>query len=215
MRDSIRACGAFALLLASAVAARAEIVTFFISGKVSVFTDTSSNNFVPASIQPNVSTFEGTFSFDNSAPGQISGTNAFYRGKALQLSANITIDGQYNYAINSPTDSDEIDILGNSFGLYLRGPTVTTNFAPNPPFSHFEFNGTTNSQFLNLAKLDPKGGTAGVSDQQTPNQPYWFIGSNISSVTVVPEPSSAALVGVLAAGFCLKKYRNRTRRRRL
>ena len=64
----------------AAGAARAEVVTYAISGTVSVFTDTSTNHYVPTSIVPNVSTFAGTFSFDNAAPGTVNGTNGFYRG---------------------------------------------------------------------------------------------------------------------------------------
>jgi hypothetical protein len=210
MKSALRALGVFALIVGGPGAAQAGIVTYSLSGTVSVFTDTSSNHFVPTSIQPNISTFVGTFSFDNSAPGQISGSDAFYRGRALNLSANITIDGVYNYSLNSPSDQDEIDILGaSSFGLYLRGPTVFTNFAPNPPFSHFEFIGKTNTNILSLATISPNGGTAGVSDQQTPGMPYWFIGSNVTSVAAVPEPSTFALVGVLASAFYMRRLMGR------
>jgi hypothetical protein len=41
--------------------------------------------------------------------------------------------------------------------------------------------------------------TAGVSDQQTPSQPYYFIGANLDSVAVAPEPSSIVLASSLRA----------------
>jgi len=181
---------------------RADLVTYFISGKVGVITDTSPNHYVPTSITPNVSDFIGSFTFDNSAPG----TGGAYRGTALQLSAHITIDGKYDYIINSPTANDEIDIFGTSFGLYLRGPTVALNFAPNPPFSHFEFQGTTQTTILSQVVLGPTG-TAGVSDQQTPDDFYYFIGTNTSTVVATPEPTSLALVGVFAGGLLFKRWR--------
>src|SRR5208283_3251825 len=49
--------------------ARAEVVTYSVSGVVSTITDTSSDDYVPTNVQDNVSPFVGTFSFDNAAPG--------------------------------------------------------------------------------------------------------------------------------------------------
>src|SRR5579883_3357230 len=114
-------------------------VTYQFSGTVTSFTDTSTSRYVPASVQDNVSTYVGTFSFNNSATGQVSSEDAFYRGTALGLTATVTIDNTYTYTLNTPSSNDEIDIIGNSFELFKRGPTVTEGFSPNPPFSHFEF----------------------------------------------------------------------------
>jgi len=205
------ALGVAAVIAALAAGvARAEVVTYAISGTVSVFTDTSTNHYVPASIRPNLSTFVGTFSFDNAAPGTVSGSNGFYRGTALNLSCNITIDGQYQYALNAPSTQDEIDILGTSFGLYKRGPTVSTGFAPNPPFSHFEFRGTTQTNVLSNALISNVTSSSGVSDQQTSGAPYYYIGANISSVAqAVPEPGSVALLLGAATGLALRWGRRR------
>lgn len=217
-RFALLAFGLAALVAALAAGtARAEVVTYSISGKVSVFTDTSGEqHYVPTSIVRNVSTFVGTFSFDNAAPGQISGSNGFYRGTALSLSCDITIDGQYRYVLDAPTAQDEIDILGTSFGLYKRGPTVATGFSPNPPFSHFEFRGTTQTNILSDAVLGNVPSSAGVSDQQTSGAPYYYIGANISSVAqAVPEPGSVALLLAGAMGLALRRGRRRVRWRQV
>jgi PEP-CTERM motif len=176
--------------------ARADIITYGFSGTVNSITDTSTNHFVPTSIH-NGSTFVGTFSFDNSAPGQVSGGNAFYRGTALKLSASVTIDGTFTYTLTTPTASDEIDILGTSFEFFKRGPTVFESFAPNPPFSHFEFLGKTQTDILANALVNGTGASSGVSDQQTSGSPYYFIGANISSaqLSAIPEPATLLLMG--------------------
>ncbi|TMQ30958.1 MAG: hypothetical protein E6K70_23410 [Planctomycetota bacterium] len=94
------------VLAIMSVEARADIITYGFSGTVNSITDTSTNHFVPTSIH-NGSTFVGTFSFDNSAPGQVSGGNGFYRGTALKLSASVTIDGTFTYTLTTPTASDD------------------------------------------------------------------------------------------------------------
>jgi PEP-CTERM motif len=185
------------------VEARADIITYHFSGTVNSITDTSTNHFVPTSIH-NGSTFVGTFSFDNSAPGQVSGGNAFYRGTALKLSASVTIDGTFNYTLTTPTASDEIDILGTSFEFFKRGPTVFESFAPNPPFSHFEFLGKTQTDILANAVVNGAGASAGVSDQQTPGSPYYFIGAGISQLSAIPEPATLLLLGTGAV--CLAAF---------
>jgi hypothetical protein len=200
-----------ALVLAGSGSARAGTVTYFFSGTVNAITDTSTNHFVPASIQKNVSTFVGSFSFDNSAPGTVGGGNGFYSGTALHLRATVTIDGKYTYTLNTPTANDEIDIIGNAFELFARGPTVTTSFAPNPPFSHFEFLGTTQTDILANAVVGGAGASAGVSDQQTPTAPYYFIGAGITSLqpAATPEPSSLVLTGIGAGSLLLCRWKRR------
>jgi hypothetical protein len=194
-----------AALASVSVAARADIITYDFNGTVNSITDTSSNHFVPTSIH-NGSMFVGTFSFDNSAPGQVSGGNGFYRGTALNLSANVTIDGTFTYTLRTPTASDEIDILGTSFEFFKRGPTVFENFAPNPPFSHFEFLGTTQTDVLANALVNGAGASSGVSDQQTPTSPSYFIGADIISAqpSTVPEPAALLLMGTGAV--CVAAY---------
>jgi hypothetical protein len=189
------------------------LVTYQFSGTVDAITDTSgSQHFVPPSIHDG-STFVGTFTFDNSAAGQVNGSDAFYRGTALQLSASVTIDGTYTYTLTTPTAQDEIDILGTSFEFFKRGPTVLEGFPPNPPFSHFEFLGQTQTDILANA-IVTNGGlpSAGVSDQQTLNAPYYFIGARLSSVQLsVPEPLSLTLLGLGAcglAGYALRQRRS-------
>jgi hypothetical protein len=182
--------------------ARADVVTYTISGTVDAITDTSTNHFVPTSIHDNTSTFVGTFSFDNSAPGSVSGADGFYRGTALNLRATVTIDGQYTYTLTTPSASDEIDILGTSFEFFKRGPTVFTSFAPNPPFSHFEFLGQTQTAILRNALVSGGPNTsAGVSDQQTSGAPYYFIGASITTVQAIPEPPLPTLLAVGAGGL--------------
>jgi PEP-CTERM motif len=197
-----------AVLALVPVQARADIITYDFSGTVNSITDTSTNHFVPTSIH-NGSTFVGTFSFDNSAPGQVSGGNAFYRGNALKLSASVTIDGTFTYTLTTPTASDEIDILGTSFEFFKRGPTVFESFAPNPPFSHFEFLGKTQTDILANALVNGTGASSGVSDQQTPGSPYYFIGAGISSaqLSAIPEPATLLLMGtgVICMASCWRR----------
>jgi hypothetical protein len=183
--------------LVGASRARADYVTYTLTGTVNAITDTSSNHYVPTSIHSGTSTFVGTFSFENSAPGSLSGSNGFYRGTALNLQASVTIDGQYVYTLTTPTASDEIDIIGGAFEFFKRGPTVTEAFAPNPPFSHFEFLGLTQTNVLKNAQVTfASNSSAGVSDQQTSGAPYYFIGSGITTLQSVPEPSALALTGL-------------------
>jgi len=183
--------------LTNAGVARASYVTYAFSGTVNAITDTSGNDFVPTSIHTGSSTFVATFSFENSAPGQVSGSDAFYRGIALNLQASVVIDGTYTYTLTTPTSSDEIDIIGGAFEFFKRGPTVSTTYAPNPPFSHFEFLGLTQTNILQNAQVTfASNSSAGVSDQQTSSAPYYFIGSSISTLQAVPEPGSMALLGI-------------------
>lgn len=189
--------------LAGAGGARADYVTYAFSGTVNAITDTSSNHFVPTSIHTGSSTFVGMFSFENSAPGQLSGSNGFYRGTALNLQASVVIGGKYTYMLTTPTSSDEIDIIGGAFEFFKRGPTVNTAFAPYPPFSHFEFLGLTQTNVLQNARVTfASNSSAGVSDQQTSSAPYYFIGSSIATLQTVPEPSALVLTG-LGAGCLL------------
>ncbi len=153
-------------MLAGSRSVQAGLVTYTFSGKVDSITDTSTDHYVPTDIQDG-STFVGTFSFDNTAPGTIDGADAFYRGIALDLSETVTINGKYTYTLITPTSQDEIDILGDTFEFFKRGPTVYTTFAPNPPFSFFEFIGQTQTNILSNAVISSKNATAGVSDQQT------------------------------------------------
>jgi len=197
------------LAMSAAGAARAGVVTYAVSGTVDGFTDTSGANYVPASVQPNVSSFVGTFSFDNTAPGSVNGGDAVYKGTALSLTADVTIDGRYRYTLTAPTAQDEIDISGTSFELFKRGPTVTTGFSPNPPFSHFEFEGTTQTDILSTVVLGNVASSAGVSDQQTSTSPYWYIGANVSSVQPAPEPSSVTLLAVAAGSLLAGAWKRR------
>jgi hypothetical protein len=183
--------------LANTGVARASYVTYAFSGTVNAITDTSGNNFVPTSIHTGSCTFVATFSFENSAPGQVSESDAFYRGTALNLQASVVIDGTYTYTLTTPTSSDEIDIIGGAFEFFKRGPTVNTMYAPNPPFSHFEFLGLTQTNILQNAQVTfASNSSAGVSDQQTSSAPVYFIGSSIATLQAVPEPGSVALLGI-------------------
>ncbi len=192
------------LILMRSEAAQAAIVTYYFSGTVDAITDNSGQGYVPPGIQ-NGSTFVGTFSYDNSAPG----SNGIYSGTALNLAASVTIAGQYNYILGSPTSNDEIDLLGSSFELFGRGPTVTEPFSPNPPFSFFQFLGTTTSDVLANAQVINTASSAGVSDAFTPSAPYYFIGAGIASVAPAPEPSSFFLVGIGAGGLLLRILKRR------
>ncbi len=194
------------LVVSFAEAAHAAVITYSISGTVGgTITDESADHYVPTSITDG-STFTGTISFNNAAPGSVSGGSGYYRGTALDLNVNIVIDGQYDYQDTTPSASDEIDLLktssGMTFGLYKRGPVVATDFTPDPPFSHLDFLGTTQTDILSNAQIGNAGATAGVGDAEASGSPYYYIGANLSTVQeVVPEPSSLALLAISAIGL--------------
>jgi hypothetical protein len=196
-------------------AAHAEMMTYAISGTVAgTITDESTDHYVPTAITDG-STYAGTISFDNAAPGTSDANGAYYRGTALDLSVNILIDGQYDYQDTTPSVSDEIDILNTShgltFGLYKRGPVVSTSFAPDPPFSHLDFLGTTQTDILSNAQITGVT-SSGVGDTEATGSPYYYVGANLSTVQLVPEPST---LGLLAAGAValLALWQRRKRRK--
>jgi hypothetical protein len=185
--------------------ARAEMITYEISGVVgSNITDESTDHYVPTAIAGG-ETYAGTISFNNAATGSLSGNDGYYRGTALDLSVNITIDGQYQYSDSTPSSSDEIDLLGTTFSLYKRGPVVSANFAPDPPFSHLDFQGTTNTNILANAPV-LTATSSGVGDTEAAGSPYYYISARLTSVEqVVPEPGTCTLLAVGAA-ICLGLY---------
>jgi hypothetical protein len=191
------------LFLCGSSTARATIVTYYFSGTVNAITDPG-NGYVPSGIQ-NGSTFVGTFSYDNSATAYYSDSNnAYYRGTALNIAASVTIAGQYVYTLGPPQSNDEIDLIGSLFEFFGRGPTVTEGFYPNPPFSFFQFLGTTTSDVLANAQVVNTTSSAGVSDAGSGDPNYYFIGASLPSVAQVPEPSSLFLVGIGAGGLLMR-----------
>ncbi|HWE94323.1 MAG TPA: hypothetical protein VG269_10190 [Tepidisphaeraceae bacterium] len=185
----------FTLFLALPV--HASIVTLNFAGTVMGPVDYSGLGYVPAGIQSG-SAYVGTVTFDNSAPGSTDPTDGFYRGTALAMTVNITIAGQFNYVLDTPSAADEIDLIGSSFGLYKRGPTVYTAFSPNPPFSHIDFGAVCSTDVLSTMVVSPGSSpTSGVSDQQT-DAGYYYIGANLDSVSSVPEPGLPSAVMVAA-----------------
>ena len=110
-------CGLIAFL-AAAASGRAAMVTYSFSGVVQNPVDYSGLGYVPSAIQSG-SSFAGTISFTIRL-GQLDATDGYYRGTALNMSVNIVVAGQYTYNVSTPSDSDEIDIIGTSFGLYKR-----------------------------------------------------------------------------------------------
>jgi hypothetical protein len=126
------------------------------------------------------------------------------------MSVNVTVAGKYNYSLSTPSSSDEIDIIGSSFELFKRGPTVDTSFSPNPPFSHLDFGAQTQTYVLSDAIVTAGSmPTAGVSDQQTPTAGYYYVGASLTSVQIVPEPVSSALI-VLASAAILMRRRSKS-----
>src|SRR5262249_48317453 len=131
-----------------------DYITYEFTGTVRVADDQSAGHtLLPTSIQPG-STMTGTFSFENSAPGQVSGNAGFYPGTRLQLTTTVTIDGQYTFSLTVPTASDEIDILGRqTFEYFKRGPNTATEFNPNTLVSLIDFTTGTNTNILADAEL--------------------------------------------------------------
>jgi len=129
--------------------AEASLVYYDFSGTVSQAVDDSGLGYVPAPILAGGVPFDGTLSFDNSAvPVSSTSSLTVYRGTDLDMTISVTIDESYTYSISTPAPDDEIDISGTDFELFKRGPTSYTTFAPNPPFSHLDFEETTSSSVL-------------------------------------------------------------------
>lgn len=159
------------MLVAFSTACGAAMVTLSFSGIVQSPVDYSGLGYVPGGIHTG-SSFTGMVSFDNSSAARSSDANdGYYSGTSLDMSVIITVAGQYQYVISTPSSSDEIDLESSSFGLYKRGPSVNTSFAPNPPFSHVDLGLQTDTDVLSaLGASDVMLGnnpSAGVSDAQT------------------------------------------------
>lgn len=170
----------------------AREVTYDFTATVTVVDDTASGNtLVPSSIQPG-STEVGSFSFDTSAPG-----SPFARGTLLDLHATVTVDNKYTYTLTTPTTSDEIDVaLG---GVYKRGPADITSFGA--PISQLEFYNMTSSSSDLSNVVFSMPGSVGISDANSTGQPYYFIGADMTSLAVVPEPSALVGMGGALASF--------------
>ncbi|MDB5293132.1 MAG: hypothetical protein JWL69_4373 [Phycisphaerales bacterium] len=194
--------------LFSALPVHGSIVTLNFAGTVMGPVDYSGLGYVPAGIQAG-SAYVGTVTFDNSAPGSTDPTDGYYRGTALAMTVNITIAGQYHYVLDTPSAADEIDLIGSSFGLYKRGPTVYTAFSPNPPFSHIDFGAECSTDVLSTMVVSAgPSPTSGVSDQQT-NAGYYYVGATLGSVSSVPEPGFPLAVMAGAITFLANRRSSR------
>ena len=198
---------ALTLALANPGAATAGFITYDFTATVTTVADYSPNHtLVPASIRPNVSTMVGSFTFDNSAPGQFPG------GNSIDLSATITIDGKYTYTLTSTNFFDSIDLLGTSSGLYKHGNATTSFGAPVELLELFNLVSSTNSLSttkFTLPPPGPAGATAGISDGT--GQPYYYIGGQVVSLTpaATPEPASLTMLGIGLAGLVVYRRRHR------
>jgi hypothetical protein len=164
------------------------MVTLSFSGKVGAVSDDSKLGYVPAGIKTGAP-FTGTVSFNSAATARSTdATDAYYSGTDLDMTVSITIDGKYKYVLSTPSSSDEIDLIGSSFELFKRGPSVNTLFSPNPPFSHLDFGVKTDTDRLAaITAHDISLGStpsAGVSDQQTTGAAYYYVNATLTSVVV-------------------------------
>jgi hypothetical protein len=194
----------------------ASLVTYEAVGTVTSVADDSGLGYIPATIlnaPTKTLTYAEFITFDNAAAAVSSTpTSGIYRGTSLDMSVSVLIDGIYAYAISTPSSSDEIDLSGTDFELFKRGPTTYTSFAPNPPFSHVDFEAKTQSDQLSTAVISAGNPfTAnGISDQQTSGAGYYYIGASFTSVQQVPEP--AGLVpSLLLTGTALLASRRKVR----
>jgi hypothetical protein len=161
----------------------------------------------------------GTISYDDSAPGTYSNGHGFYRGTALNAAVDIWVDGLYEYVDDTPSTSDEIDLLPGTttqFGFYKRGPVVATGFSPFGPFSHLDFDGgTITSDILSGLQLSGSGFHGGLGDTEAAtspyNDPYYYITANNTAIEPVPEPYTVSLLGVAAACFALFRWQRSKR----
>jgi hypothetical protein len=212
MKSKHLACAILVAVFALLPAAHAAMVTLSFTGTVSDPVDYSGLGYVPNAIMQTGGSFTGMVSFNNSATASSSdATDAYYSGTDLDMSVDITVAGQYQYILSTPSSSDEIDLEGSGFDLFKRGPTVYTSFSPNPPFSHLDFELQTDTDVLStLTGADVTLGSfpaAEVSDAQTSGAGYYYVGATITSVQGVPEPGMATVAVVALAGL-LMRHRN-------
>jgi hypothetical protein len=190
-------------VLSASGRAGADYITYEFTGTVRVADDQSAGHtLLPTSIRPG-STITGTFSFENSAPGQVSGNDGFYRNTPLQLSTTVTIDGQYTFSLTVPTASDEIDILGRqTFEYFKRGPNTATEFNPNTLVSLIDFSTGTNTNILADAELSLASASFGISNPGA-QADYYFIEGSLDTLrqSPAPEPGTLTLLLVGAAGI--------------
>lgn len=176
---------------------RADLITYQFDGTVDGITDTSS--LLPGSIHAG-STVIGTFSFDRLAPG-----SNFYHGIPVNMAMTATVDGTYTFTLNTPIAADEIDVFSNTFGFYKRGPDITTGFDPTLHVSQLEAsNIVASTNNLATAALSLQTNSAvGITNQNSLQSPYG-ISVHLTSLSVVPEPSSLALavLGILPLAVC-------------
>ena len=201
-------CATSFLLFALPPAARAATVTVPFSGTVDSLTDTSGKGYVPSGIRDG-SSYVGTVTFNNAAAARSTdATDGYYGGTDLDMTVSVTVAGKYQYVLTTPSSSDEIDLEGSSFGLFKRGPTAYTSFAPDPPFSHLDLELRTDADVLSdLTAADVTLGTtptSDVSDAQTSGASYYDVGA---ALTAVPEPDAAALAVLAVAGLVGRRRR--------
>jgi hypothetical protein len=207
------ASGCFVVVMLSnwlvPAAADAAVRSYEFAGTVGVIADYSSLGYVPAAIHSG-DPFVGSITYNDAVASDFTNSNgAGYSGTALDMSMSVTIDNAYTYALATPTANDQIIIDGTTFELFKRGPTVYTDFAPDPPFSHLDFEGITQSTNLSTATITGilQFGANGVSDQQTNNAPYYYVGLNPTSIQAIPEPASDSVLTLAAIGLLKRRVR--------
>ena len=199
-------------VIASAVApaAQAALVTLSFSGTVDSVTDDSGKGYVPSGIRDG-SSYVGVVTFNNAAVARSTdATDGYYSGTDLDLTVNVTVNGTYQYVQTTPSSGDEIDLEGTTFGLFMRGPTASTAFSPNPPFSHLDLDLRTDTDVLaDLTAANVTLGStpsSGVSDAQTAGAGYYYVGA---ALTAVPVPGTAALAVATSVPMLGRRRRRR------
>ena len=177
-----------------------------------VYTISDSAHQLPSSIQIG-STVTGTFSYNSAAPG-----SSFYYGVPVNMMQTATVDGTYTFSSTTPTSSDQIDLLSgtpNTFGFYAYGPNTPVPSIPGVNVSLLDaFNISSSTTDLSTTVLtNQPGAEIGIGDPLSSPEPYYYIGSHITSLVAVPEPSPM-LLGALGALALLGSYRWRHFRQR-
>jgi hypothetical protein len=111
----------------------AAIVTFQFSGTVTGVFDTT--GFMASNgIQENTSTFTGSFSYDSD---MVSASPYSFAKDYLGANFSITIDGSFDFFVNSPENTELYVSDSNDVGGYIEDGLQITAYKPNVTFPVF------------------------------------------------------------------------------
>jgi hypothetical protein len=148
------------------------------------------------------------------APGNSIGTMTFSNGLALNSGSDVTME-----LSTTSSSSDQINITGGALAYAGRLVLNTgSTFGSNPNFTYtlFDGSGALGSSTGNWTSVEATGSYAGTFNttdyniwtRNTGDGTLWTYTESLGTLTVIPEPSTWALIGVGSA-FVLWRLRRR------